>query len=82
MSQMRDGTAYLQVRRAPGWGASLRVVKSTQRRPEVIEPGCVVVKIVLRLPSEAFEPLSPEAVVTVPTELVQRTIEVEAVDPT
>jgi hypothetical protein len=51
------------------------------RRPERIEPGCIVVKVRLRIPSEAWGPFEPEAVIDVPTDLIQHPIEVEAVDP-
>lgn len=76
----RDGTAYLQVR--PGrYPTDLRVIKATQRRPDVVEADCVVVKVRLRIPAKAFDPLQPEAVVTVPEDLVQHPVEVEAVEP-
>lgn len=80
----RLATVYLQVaNRAPrgDWNASATVVKSTTFPPEVVEPGCVVVKIGLRIPREAWQPFQPEAVIDVPAELVQRPIEVEAVEP-
>lgn len=79
---MREGTAYLQVRPRAGWGYGLDVVKVTRRKPKVVQPDCVVVKIELRMPDRAFRPLEPSAVVTVPEELVQHPVEVEAVDPT
>lgn len=76
----REGVAYLQVR--PGrYAYDLRVMKATQRRPEVVEADCVVVKVKLRIPRRAFDPLQSEAVVTVPEDLVQRPVEVQAVDP-
>ncbi|PXY33582.1 hypothetical protein BAY59_10905 [Prauserella coralliicola] len=73
-----SGTAYLQVR-AGRYVSDLKVVKSTQRKPEIVEPGCVVVKIELRVPRAAFQPLKPSAIVTVPEELVQHVVEAEAV---
>lgn len=77
-----EGDAYLQIRRHQHWSQSeLRIMRATQRRPEVIEPGCVVVKIRLRMPLAAFLPLQPEAVVTVPEDLVQHPVEAEAVQP-
>lgn len=78
-TKWRDGVAYLQIRQHGGW--ELRPVKVTQRRPEVIEPGCIVVKIRFRVPDRVFEPFEPEAVIVVPEELAQRPIEAEAVDP-
>ncbi|GIH07472.1 hypothetical protein Rhe02_55390 [Rhizocola hellebori] len=79
MTHWREGVAYLQVR--PHSFHQLRVVKATQRPPEIVESGCVVVKVRLRIPDRAFAPLQPEATVTVPEELVQHPIVVEAVDP-
>lgn len=84
---MRDpleATAYLQVRKHPAaWRWEARVIKSTQRRPEPehVEPGCIVVKVRLRIPFAAWGPFEPEAVINVPADLIQRPIEVEAVDP-
>jgi hypothetical protein len=78
-TRWREGTTYLQVRADGMYG--LKIVKATQRRPTVVEASCVVVKVKLRIPDGAFVPLEPEAVVTVPEELVQQPIEVEAVDP-
>jgi hypothetical protein len=78
-TQWREGVAYLQVR--PGrYPSELRVIKATQRRPDVVEAECVVVKVKLRIPAKAFDPLQPEAVITVPEDLVQHPVEVEAVD--
>lgn len=78
-----EATAYLQVWRwSNDWRTEARVVKSTQRPPEVVEPGCIVVKVKLRIPFEAWDPIAPEAVIDVPAELIQHPIEVEAVDPT
>lgn len=79
MTSFREGTAYLQVR-ADRYPFELRVLKATQRKPTVVEPDCVVVKVKLRVPRAAFEPLRPEAVVTVPESLVQHPVAVEAVD--
>lgn len=82
MSRFREGDTYLQVRPdSRGYGLKLKVVKATQRRPAQLEPECVLVKVRLRLPVAAFQPLEPEAVVTVPEELVQQPVLVEAVSP-
>lgn len=80
MARTREGYAYLQVRADTHWsGTRLKVIKSTQRKPDVIEPDCIVVKITLQVPDAAFRPLEPEAVVVVPEELVQHPVAVEAV---
>lgn len=77
-NQLREGVAYLQVRPSRGmW--SLDVVKATQRKPRTVAPDCVVVKIELRIPNRAFLPLAPSAVVTVPEDLVQHPVQVDAV---
>lgn len=71
--------AYLQIRRhAGGWRYEARAMKVTQRRPEVVEPDCIVVKIRVRIPFEAWDPIAPEAVIDVPAELTQHPVEVEA----
>lgn len=83
MSRTKEATAYLQVSvdtRRP-WTGTAIVKNVTNRRPDVVAPGCIVVKVRLRIPVEAWEPFSPEAVIDVPAELVQRPIEVEAVEP-
>lgn len=73
---------YLQVKKGSfgTWGTEARVIKATQKKPDAVEPGCIVVKIKLRIPSEAWEPFEPEAVIDVPAELVQHPIVVEAQD--
>ncbi|MBM7788890.1 hypothetical protein [Tenggerimyces flavus] len=78
MSSYREGTAYLQLvpTRYP---YELKVVNATQRKPSIVDPDAVVVKVRLRVPCAAFEPLQPEAVITVPAELVQHPVEVDAV---
>lgn len=76
-------TAYLQVWKRQPWGpytAEARVVKTTQKKPDVVEPGCIVVKVRIRIPREAWEAFEPEAVIDVPAELIQHPIEVEAAD--
>ncbi|MCZ9884113.1 hypothetical protein [Arthrobacter sp. B2a2-09] len=79
MSGYIEADTYLQLRRTEGvWNRPLRVIKSTQRKPAVLEPGCVVVKVRIRVPAAAFEPLTPEAVVTVPESLIQHTVQATA----
>lgn len=84
----REATAYLQLEPgAPsaygksGW--QLRdcatVVRCTNSKPAEPIPGCIVVKVKIRVPREAWEPLSPEAIIEVPAELVQRPVTVSAV---
>jgi len=80
MNRTRTGEVYLTVR--PGrYPFELVVDKATVRKPTVTSPGAVVVKLKLRIPTAAFEPLKPEATVTIPESLVQHPVEVEAEDP-
>ena len=82
-----EGDAYLVVRKQRDpllWkGSSARILRVRQalaNRPAKVEKDEIVVKVRLRIPAAAFEPLQPEAVVTVPVDLVQRAVaEVEAV---
>lgn len=74
---------YLQITNVVrNWRSSSGAVKKmTTKLPEVREPDTVLVKVRLRIPWEAFQPLQPEAVIDVPADLVQRPILVEAVEP-
>lgn len=82
MNRNRAGVAYLQVRPHPNYAGELRAVKVTQKPPEVVEPGCIVIKLGLLVPVEAFLPLEPEVDVVVPVEKVQRPVAVEVDDAT
>ncbi|TDP97670.1 hypothetical protein [Labedaea rhizosphaerae] len=78
----RVGEVYLQVAEHHMYGGELKVVRSTQKRPAVLEPGCILVKIKLSIPRAAWKPFEPEAIVTVPAELTEQApVEVEAVSP-
>lgn len=84
MSDTRTATAYVQIaRERRTWSGNAVVRKVTNRKPEPEQllPGCIVVKIQIRVPVALWEPITPEAVVDVPAELVQRPVAVEAVDP-
>lgn len=84
MSRLLDADAYLQIRRHATWNRyEARVMRVTQRRPdeESVLPGCVVVKVKIQIPSAAFDPLQPEAVVVIPEDLIQRPVYVTAEDP-
>lgn len=78
-----ETTAYLQVRRDEQrpWLGRGTVARVTTKRPDPPLPGVVVVKVILLIPRVAFEPLTPEAVIEVPLDLVQRPVEIEAVEP-
>lgn len=81
MSHNLTATTYLQVIEHPRYGHQAKIVRATQKYPEVTDPGAVVVKIQVKIPAAAFLPLKPEAVVEIPEALVQHPVEVEAVDP-
>lgn len=91
-----DATFYAQVeprwaRPHPYWddasgnphleGAA--VIALTQSRPRKPRSGVVVTKLTLRLPASAFLPLQPEAIVVVPSDMIElgSVIEVQASDP-
>lgn len=91
-----DTTVWLQVegrvKRKPSWHdtggqvyevASTKVIAMTQSRPEPPRRGCVAVQVTLRIPDGAFLPLLPQAVITVPADMVVTgdPIEVDVVDP-
>lgn len=68
-----DGTRNL-------WGA--KVVNITQKRPNRPKGGTVLVKLTIRVPEAAFQPLRPEAVVVIPEDMtVVEPLEVFAGDP-
>lgn len=85
MTEPLIADAYLQVEKATfygaGWKDTARVQRCTQNKPEVVLPGCIVVKVRLRIPAEAWGPFEPEAVIDVPAELIQHPITVTAEDP-
>lgn len=81
--QPAEATAYLQVelrRRSTYVASDARVVRATQRKPDQVAPGCIVVKVKLRIPVEGWDAFEPEAVIDVPADLVQHPIEVVVED--
>lgn len=90
MSRHVVATAYLQIAHVSGstydrdrneWDGKGIVRNVTNNRPDTVLPGCIVVKVRLRVPAAGWEPFTPEAVIDVPADLVQRPVEVEAVTP-
>lgn len=86
MTGTRTATAYIQIadRQVRGsWrpDTSATVVKVTNTPPERLEPGCVLVKVQIRVPREAWAPAMPAVVVDVPLDLVGQSVEAEAVQP-
>lgn len=83
-----DATFYVRIHAERGpsyWGSKIQRLKAgwvTQSKPSNLPKDTVAVKLTVRLPDEVFEALTPEAVIVVPAELVQRAIEVQAGDAT
>lgn len=83
----RETTFYVQVEAdvrtnySGEYVRSIKAVNLTQKRPTQPRPGAVMVKLTLRMPHEAFLPLSPEAVIEIPASLTERIVEVEAIEP-
>lgn len=57
---------------------AVAAVSLTQSKPANLPKDTVAVKLTVRLPDAVFDALTPEALVIVPAELVQRALEVEA----
>lgn len=97
MSTVR-ATTYLVLaatRASYGWRAgpetglkpveSMRVVKSLANRPEQLGRDQITVKVTVEVPANAFDPISPAALVVVPEDLIDRrrlSVDVEAGDAT
>lgn len=82
MAEYLECNAYLQVRKHNNWYRDeARVMKVTQKRPEVVEAGHILVKVRLRIPAGAWGPFEPEATIEIPEELIQRPITVTAEEP-
>lgn len=56
--------------------------KITQKKPDLVEPDCILVKLRVILPRDIFNPPVPSADIVVPESLVQdlQTIQVTALD--
>lgn len=79
-----EATAYLQVelrRRLTYTASEARVIRATQKKPDQAAPGCIVVKVKLRIPVEGWDAFEPEAVIDVPADLVQHPIRVDVEEP-
>lgn len=77
----RTGIGYLQVRPHGNYRQELKVVKVTQKHPDIIEPGCVVIKLRVQVPDAAFGPLQPEVDVVVALAHAQLPVVVETLEP-
>lgn len=77
-------TGYIQIRPVrSAWNdrvVGARVMRSTQKRPESVAPGCVVVRVEFEVPTTAFDPIRPSARVVIPEELIQHEVQVTATD--
>lgn len=56
----------------------VRATRITQSRPSKPAPNTVLIRLTVRVPDAAFQPLEPQAVVVVPEEFVEHPIEVIA----
>lgn len=91
MAEHQDATFYAQVE--PEWSrwtdwkgehslTGAKVVNITQKKPSRPRGGTVLVKLTLRIPSAAFLPLRPEAIVVIPVDMTEATsVEVTAESP-
>lgn len=91
MSNYVDATFYAQVE--PEWSRYVdhrglrtlngaKVTTITQKRPQRPKGGTVLVKLTIRIPEAAFQPLRPQAIVVIPEDMtVVSPIEVAAEDP-
>lgn len=61
MTAYREGTVHLQLRRDHVAG-KLKATRATQGHPEHVEPGCIVVKLRLRVDADAWRPLEPDTI--------------------
>jgi hypothetical protein len=57
-----------------------KVARVTQNPPAQLSKDQVAVRVTIRLPAKAFDPLKPEALVVIPEELIQHPVEVEATE--
>lgn len=89
-----DSTAYLVIEASrTGFGPAQqdtglrrvtgsRVVAMRANRPSKLVKDQIAVKVTVRVPEDAFNPLTPEAVIVVPSDLTLRApLEIEAVEP-
>lgn len=84
-----EGTRSVWGRAHPDTGLkpvdSVRVVKALANRPAKLERDQIAVKVTVEVPANAFDPISPAALVVVPEDLIDRralAIDVEASDAT
>lgn len=84
MSENVDAIGYLVVEGIryrygdkPVRGA--KIARVTRNKPSTLSADQVAVRVTVRIPAAAFEPLQPAALVIVPEELVQHPVEAEAV---
>lgn len=85
MSETVDATAYLTVegirwRHGNKAVRSAKVARVTQGRPSNLAADQVAVRVTVRLPAAAFDPLRPDTLIVVPEDLIQRPVEVEATE--
>jgi hypothetical protein len=55
-----------------------KIVGVRQTRPKSLDLDQIVVKVTIQLPSAAFDPIAPQALIVVPEEMIMHEIEVTA----
>lgn len=86
MTRQVECTVYAQIRPRryypEGPVMSATVERATGAKPRQPLGGTQLVKLTIRVPVSIFDPLTPEAIITIPESLIVGTpITVEAVDP-
>ncbi len=60
----REGSVYLQVEKDT-YISRLKVARATQTKPRAPLGGTLLIKLTIKVPDKAFDPLEPEAEVTI-----------------
>ena len=80
MTNYRSTEVFLQFEKGR-YPFDMKLVNATAKKPTRPKSGAVVVKLNVHIPVSAFEPLSPEAIVTIEEGLARQVVQVLAVDP-
>lgn len=76
---MAAASFYVQLRQ---YGQQARLAHATQGKPVTQAGDCLLIKLTVRVPRRMFARPCPEAVITVPADLIEAMpIEVEATQP-
>jgi hypothetical protein len=80
MTEYRRTTAFLQFEKGR-YPFEAKLVNATAKKPARPKSGAIVVKVEFNIPASAFEPLSPEAIITIEEGLARQVVQVVAADP-